>query len=81
MMNLNQQLKQITIDGFVLSDDLVFGYFDSLKKEDRNEMLSRAIRIGVLALAEDRFSSFLEKTESELGVQLESLKIRLDVFP
>ena len=79
MMNLNQQLKQITIDGFVLSDDLVFGYFDSLKKEDRNEMLSRAIRIGVLALAEDRFSSFLEKTESELGVQLESLKIRLDL--
>lgn len=79
MLNLNQQLKQITIDGFVLSDDLVFDYFDGLKKEERNEMLSRAIRIGVLALEEDRFSSFLDKTESELGTQLESLKIRLDL--
>lgn len=79
MINLNQQLKQITIDGFVLSDDLVFDYFDSVKKEDRNEMLSRAIRLGVLALEEDRFSSFLAKTESELGTQLESLKFRLDL--
>ncbi len=79
MLNLNQQLKQITIDGFVLSDDLVFDYFDSLKKEERNEMLSRAIRLGVLALEEDRFSSFLAKTESELGTQLESLKFRLDL--
>lgn len=78
MINLDKQLQQIKIDGFVLSDALVFGYFDSLKKEDRVEKLARAIRLGVLALEEDRFSSFLAKTENELGTQLESLKIRLD---
>lgn len=78
-MRLDQQLKQVKIDGFVLSDDVVFDYFNILKEEDRNEMLAQAIRIGVLALVEDRFSSFLAKTENELGTQLESLKIRFDM--
>lgn len=35
----------------------------------------RAIYIGVLALIEDRFSSFLSKTSNELGTELESLKM------
>lgn len=79
MLNFNQELKEITIDGFVLSDELVYEFLHSQKKEDRNEKLAQAIRIGVLALENDRFSSFLDNIESELGVQLESLKIRLDL--
>jgi hypothetical protein len=35
----------------------------------------RAIYIGVLAMMEDRLSSFLSKTSNELGTELESLKM------
>ena len=78
-MKLDQQLKQIKIDGFVLSDDVVFEFFDRVKDDERNAILARAIRIGVLALMEDRLSSFLANTTNELGIELESLKRRLDM--
>lgn len=39
----------------------------------------RAIRIGVLATMEDRFSAFLSKTTDDLGVQLENLKLLFDM--
>jgi len=41
--------------------------------------LIRAIYIGVLAMMEDRLSSFLSKTSNELGTQLESLKMIFDM--
>lgn len=67
------------IDPFEISDELVFKYFDSLPEADRESELIRAIRIGVLAKMEDRFSSFLAKTTDDLGVQLENLKLLFDM--
>ena len=78
-MKLDQRRKRIKINDFTLEDPVVFDYFDKLKEEERDSALSRAIRIGVLALAEDRISSFLANTRDELGIQLESLKVRLDM--
>lgn len=74
-MKLNQQLKRIEIKSFELDNEIVFNYFDNLPAADRDEKFIRALYIGVLALMEDRLSSFLAKTNNELGTELESLKM------
>ena len=78
-MRIDQKLQRVQVDGFEISDELVFRYFDSLPELDREGALLRAIRIGVLAIMEDRFSSFLAKTTDDLGVQLENLKLLFDM--
>jgi hypothetical protein len=74
-IKLNQQLQRVEVSAFEIDNEIVFNYFDHLKAEERNEKLLRAIYIGVLAMMEDRLSSFLSKTSNELGTELESLKM------
>ena len=78
-MRLNHKLSRVEVDSFEMSDELVFRYFDSLPEGERDSALVRAIRIGDLAMMEDRFSSFLSKTTDDLGVQLENLKLLFDM--
>jgi hypothetical protein len=75
MLKINQQLKRIEIKEFEIENQIVFNYFDNLPASERDDKLLRAIYIGVLALMEDRISSFLSKTSNELGTELESLKM------
>ena len=74
-IKINQQLKRVEIKEFEIENQVVFNYFDTLSASERDEKLLRAIYIGVLALMEDRISSFLSKTSNELGTELESLKM------
>lgn len=74
-IKINQQLKRIEIKEFEIENQIVFNYFDNLPTIERDEKLLRAIYIGVLAMMEDRISSFLSKTSNELGTELESLKM------
>jgi hypothetical protein len=74
-MKLNQQLQRVEVSAFEMDNSIVFNYFNNLKAEERDEKLLRAIYIGVLAMMEDRLSSFLSKTSNELGTELESLKM------
>ncbi len=74
-LKINQQLKRIEIKEFEIENPVVFNYFDNLSAAERDDKLLRAIYIGVLALMEDRLSSFLSKTSNELGTELESLKM------
>ena len=74
-IKINQQLKRIEIKEFEIENQIVFNYFDNLPANERDEKLLRAIYIGVLALMEDRISTFLSKTSNELGTELESLKM------
>lgn len=74
-IKINQQLKRIEIKEFEIDNSIVFNYFDNISASERDEKLLRAIYIGVLALMEDRISSFLSKTSNELGTELESLKM------
>lgn len=69
-MKLGQQRRRLKIDGFTLEDPIVFDYFDNIKDEGRDSALSRAIRIGVLTLAEDRISSFLANIRDEWPVMI-----------
>lgn len=78
-MRIDHKLQRVEVDSFEISDELVFRYFDSLPEAERESALLRAIRIGVLATMEDRFSAFLSKTTDELGVQLENLKLLFDM--
>jgi len=79
MLKINQQLRRIEIKEFEIENQVVFNYFDKLSSSERDEKLLRAIYIGVLALMEDRLSSFLSKTSNELGTELESLKMIFDM--
>ncbi len=74
-IKVNQQLKRIEIKEFEIENQIVFNYFDNLPTSERDDKLLRAIYIGVLALMEERISSFLSKTSNELGTELESLKM------
>jgi hypothetical protein len=78
-IKLNQQLKRIEIDKFEIDNEIVFSYFNNLPVTERDEKLFKALYIGVLALMEDRFSTFLAKTTNELGTELESLKLIFDM--
>ena len=74
-IKLNQQLKRVEISNFEIENQIVFNYFDNIPATERDEKLLRAVYIGILALMEDRISSFLAKTNNELGTELESLKM------
>ena len=78
-LKINQQLQRVEISAFELDNEIVFTFFNKLSAEERDEKLIRAIYIGVLALMEDRISSFLAKTTNELGTELESLKMIFDM--
>lgn len=78
-MRINQKLRKIELSSIDISNEVVFNYFDNLPAKERDEKLIRAIYIGVLALMEDRISTFLSKTSNELGTELESLKIVFDL--
>lgn len=78
-MRIDHKLQRVRVDSFEISDELVYRYFDSLPESEREAALLRAIRIGVLATMEDRFSAFLSKTTDDLGVQLENLKLLFDM--
>lgn len=79
MIHLNKQLERVEVSSFEVENQIVFNYFDNLPTSERDEKLLRAIYIGVLALMEDRISSFLSKTSNELGTELESLKMIFDM--
>lgn len=78
-MRIDHKLQRIQVDSFEISDELVYSFFVSLPENERETALLRAIRIGVLATMEDRFSAFLSKTTDDLGVQLENLKLLFDM--
>jgi len=78
-IKINQQQKRLEIKSFELSNEIVFNYFNKLPVKERDEKFLKAIYIGVLALMEDRISTFLAKTTNELGTELESLKLIFDM--
>lgn len=75
ILSLSQKKRRVEITGFEIDNSVVFEYFNNLPSSERDNKLLRAIYIGVLALMEDRISSFLAKTSNELGTELESLKM------
>jgi hypothetical protein len=75
VVSLDQQLKRVKIGAFEIENPLVFEFFDKTPAAEREDALTRAIYIGVLALKEDRLAAFLAKTQNDLGTQLESLKL------
>jgi hypothetical protein len=75
IIKLNQQNKSVNIAECSVEHSLVFSFFDNLPDKERDDQFKRALQIGVIALMEDRFAAFLSRTESELGTQLESLKL------
>jgi len=78
-IKINQKLKRVEISAFEIENEIVFNYFNKLSTSERDEKFIRALYIGVLALMEDRISSFLSKTSNHLGTELESLKMIFDM--
>ena len=78
-LKLNQKSQRVEISSFEIDNPLLFSYFNSLPSKERDNALSKAIQIGVLALKEDRLSAFLSSTANELGTELENLKMLFDL--
>jgi hypothetical protein len=79
IVSLNHQSRRLKISSYELENQVVFGFFDKLQAAERDDALFKALNIGVLALMEDRLSSFLAKTSNHLGTELESLKMIFDM--
>jgi hypothetical protein len=79
LVNLDQKNSRVQFSAFEVSNKILFEYFNKLPATDRDDQLHRALYIGVLALMEDRLSSFLSRTSNELGTELESLKLIFDM--
>jgi hypothetical protein len=71
-MKLNQQLRRIEITAFKIDKFIVF---NNLNNEEGYDKLLRSNYIGVFAVKEDRFSSFLFKISNELVTKLKTLKM------
>lgn len=74
-IKLDKKSKTVKLELLEINNNIVFNYFDNLPSNERDDKFLRAIYIGVLALMEDRLSTFLSKTTNELGTELESLKM------
>ncbi|MBK0052764.1 hypothetical protein [Stenotrophomonas sp. S39] len=79
IVSLDQKNTRIQFGAFEVDNRILFEFFNKLAAVDRDEQLHKALYIGVLALMEDRLSSFLSRTANELGTELESLKLIFDM--
>lgn len=79
IVSLDQKGGRVQFSAFEVENKILFEYFNKLPATERDDKFHRALYIGVLALMEDRLSSFLAKTSNELGTELESLKLIFDM--
>jgi hypothetical protein len=79
IVNLDQKNSRVQLSSFEVENKILFEFFNKLPSSDRDDQLYKALYIGVLALMEDRLSSFLARTSNELGTELESLKLIFDM--
>ncbi len=79
IVNLDQRSHRVQVSSFEVENRILFEFFNKITAGDRDEQFHKALYIGVLALMEDRLSSFLARTSNELGTELESLKLIFDM--
>lgn len=79
LVGLDQKNSRVQFGAFEVDNKILFEFFNKVPAADRDEQLHKALYIGVLALMEDRLSSFLSRTANELGTELESLKLIFDM--
>ncbi|MDQ0008274.1 hypothetical protein J2T07_000433 [Luteibacter jiangsuensis] len=79
LVSLDQKNSRVQFGAFEVDNKILFEFFNKVAAADREEQLHKALYIGVLALMEDRLSSFLSRTANELGTELESLKLIFDM--
>lgn len=79
LVGLDQKNSRVHFGAFEVDNKILFEFFNKVPATDRDELLHKALYIGVLALMEDRLSSFLSRTANELGTELESLKLIFDM--
>lgn len=79
LVSLDQKNSRVQFGAFEVDNKILFEFFNKVPAADRDEQFHKALYIGVLALMEDRLSSFLSRTANELGTELESLKLIFDM--
>ena len=66
--------KKIYLDNIILDNEIIVEYISSLPVKERDNAISEAIGIGILAAKKGQISHFLTETEGHLGKHLGSLK-------
>ncbi|RUZ29383.1 MULTISPECIES: hypothetical protein [unclassified Mesorhizobium] len=79
IVSLDQKSGRVHVSSFEIENRILFEFFNKIGIGDRDEQFHKALYIGVLALMEDRLSSFFSRTSNELGTELESLKLIFDM--
>lgn len=79
IVSLDQKSNRVQVSSFEVENKVLFEFFNKISVSERDDQFHKALYIGVLALMEDRLSSFLAKTSNELGTELESLKLIFDM--
>lgn len=79
IVSLDQKTGRVKVSSFEVENRILFEFFNKLSVGDRDEQFHKALYIGVLALMEDRLSSFFARTSNQLGTELESLKLIFDM--
>ena len=74
IVSLDQQKKLVKFKAFEVDNPILFAFFDKEGNKD-DDVVFKALYIGVLALLEDRLSAFFARTNDELGTRMESLKL------
>ncbi len=79
IVSLDQKRQRVKVAEFELDNEIVFQFLDKQPEAARDDLFTRALYIGVLALMEDRLAAFLAKTQNQLGTELEHLKLLFDL--
>ena len=71
--------KKVAFKDFVVEDEVLGTYFSQYKDDPDalGQAVHRALRIGVLALEDERLTTLLQRLEQDLGVELSRLKEKI----
>jgi hypothetical protein len=74
-IRLDKANESVVFPEWPVRDEILYRLFEQTPAAEYEETYDRVLRIGSYALVEDRIGAFLAKTESEVGVELEHLKL------
>jgi hypothetical protein len=72
---VDNEAKTVVVEHLTVTHPLVLEHFARTKAGERVEAMRKAIGLGTLALMEERLAAFLARTQDDLAMELEYLKL------
>jgi len=79
-ISLGEDPKRVNFSGTkMIKDEFLHAFFETYKKNERDDAFIRALTLGAYAIKEERIAAFLGRAESDLDARLEELKVLVKV--